>query len=174
MRCPRCGKNLILERNLNESEDRLLCLCGWSITRREAENMKDPGSSSQMNPETGDPNNEKRCSKCKISKPLDRFTKNSSTPDGLDYLCKVCKSDVQWKSRQLKKDKHSGRKARKPRILRPGDPIEIIPTKIHRTKTDPLMARSPEQIVRMLQHGTALGIAAELRAFADQLETKYA
>lgn len=33
----------------------------------------------------------KRCSLCKISKPLSEFTRDKSTKTGLDYSCKICK-----------------------------------------------------------------------------------
>ncbi len=34
----------------------------------------------------------KQCSKCKINKPLEAFSKCSKNPDGLNYICKSCVS----------------------------------------------------------------------------------
>lgn len=103
-KCPKCGKGLIFEKNSTRSEDRLKCLCGWSITRGEAEKMKKPDGESALT-DMG----QKKCSKCGEKK----------------------------------------------------------------TKPDLLITRSPEQIIRMLQHGTALELAKDLRALADQLERKF-
>ena len=34
---------------------------------------------------------EKRCSKCKLVKPLSEYHKHSGAPDGLRYMCKLCR-----------------------------------------------------------------------------------
>lgn len=45
----------------------------------------------------------KRCSRCKQEKPLDRFTRNASTKDGLEYFCRDCKKIDNREKRDKKK-----------------------------------------------------------------------
>ena len=40
--------------------------------------------------------NSKICSRCKITKPICDFTKNKSNPDGLNYYCTGCKSELYY------------------------------------------------------------------------------
>jgi len=35
----------------------------------------------------------KKCTKCKITKPINEFYKNKTTKDGYCYQCKKCKSE---------------------------------------------------------------------------------
>lgn len=37
----------------------------------------------------------KRCSKCKVEKPLDSFGNKKSTKDGKQFYCKVCRADIE-------------------------------------------------------------------------------
>lgn len=42
----------------------------------------------------------KQCSKCRDWLPLSQFSKNSQTPDGLAYYCRLCNAEKQreWKN----------------------------------------------------------------------------
>ncbi len=42
----------------------------------------------------------KTCTKCKIKKPLDRFTKDSRRADGAGSWCKVCHNERHWVNRE--------------------------------------------------------------------------
>jgi hypothetical protein len=41
-----------------------------------------------------DPQQTKKCIKCGKVRPLEEFTKNSSSPDGLHYYCRVCAAEA--------------------------------------------------------------------------------
>jgi len=47
----------------------------------------------------------KRCSKCKITKPLDQFRKCASTKDGLRYWCNGCEKEYQQSEKGKKANK---------------------------------------------------------------------
>jgi hypothetical protein len=49
----------------------------------------------------------KKCSKCKVEKPLYEFHRTKSNKDGLDYYCKQCKRNSYFENREeiLKKSK---------------------------------------------------------------------
>jgi len=42
--------------------------------------------------------NVKHCRKCSTDKPLSDFTKNSNSPDGHYSMCRVCKTNAQYKA----------------------------------------------------------------------------
>jgi hypothetical protein len=55
----------------------------------------------------------KQCSKCGKEKPLEKFNRNASTPDGLEWYCKDCKKKAGQEYRDKKKRNGNGRKNRK-------------------------------------------------------------
>jgi hypothetical protein len=59
----------------------------------------------------------KQCSKCKRIKLRSCFTKNKSTPDGLDYSCKECKREFE---REYKRELRRSRRISL-------EPIHIVP-----------------------------------------------
>lgn len=46
----------------------------------------------------------KCCSKCLVDQPTERFNKNRSTPDGLHYHCKGCRSEYSLANRSKKSE----------------------------------------------------------------------
>lgn len=55
-------------------------------------------------------NQKKQCLKCGEEKPLEEFSKNVSTTDGLERSCKDCKKKQQQKYRDEHKAARNGRK----------------------------------------------------------------
>lgn len=49
----------------------------------------------------------KICSKCNKEKPVDSFSKNQATLDGLQYMCKLCQkaTDAGWKKKNPRRAK---------------------------------------------------------------------
>ena len=115
----------------------------------------------------------KICLKCGHEKPEQEFNKNASTIDGLDRWCRVCRHKNMADIREKKRKENTGSSPSgpdlKPSKKNPGNiRRRDLPAEISLTKA------SPEAILRMLQFGTALEIAKDLRSLADQIERKFA
>lgn len=53
----------------------------------------------------------KKCSKCRRSKDVKGFSKNTTMPDGLDHYCKACNSERMQAYFQTKKGKAAMKRA---------------------------------------------------------------
>lgn len=81
-KCEHCGGKLVKEEANYPHEARIYCFaCGREEGQRKGEDDMGEGV--------------KECKKCKLPKGLSEFSKNVSTPDGLERWCKSCKNDAQ-------------------------------------------------------------------------------
>ena len=107
----------------------------------------------------------KRCCKCKKELPVEEFHKNKSSKDGLNSICKKCKS-VYW--HQKKDGTVIGtplptvlNKRKKPiRQILAGPPVCHLKTEIEK---NPITRATPEEIVRALTKGVAEQIIQIIR-----------
>lgn len=63
---------------------------------------------------------EKRCSKCKTVKPVDRFHRDGSRPDGRQPRCKTCQQEAarRWYEANRERTREAGRRWRKANVER--------------------------------------------------------
>jgi hypothetical protein len=77
---------------------------------------KNSGVQQARREEFGAHNGVKKCQRCKVTKPIEEYTKRSNSYDGLDYQCKSCKaventSENSYKSKMLSRARQRARDA---------------------------------------------------------------
>jgi hypothetical protein len=97
-------------------------------------------------------NENKLCSKCGEEKLLGEFTKNRSTPDGLERWCKDCKGKQQQDYRDRHKGGGNGKKDRPKKYRRKTESTKNINRSVRK---EPLTTASPEAILAALRKGMA-------------------
>jgi len=151
MRCEHCG-GLIVDDQWEPGK--LKCsMCG----RRPIEASRRAGVLSE--PEAGPEgrktmvtNESKRCTKCGGEKLLGEFSKNRSTPDGLERWCKDCKGKQQQDYRDKHKGGGNGKKGLPRKYRRKTENTKDINRSVRK---EPLTTASPEAIIAALRKGVA-------------------
>ena len=92
MKCKHCGGAVIYQSGNSVNPGRLVCMACGREPKGKEEKMEEKMEEKK-----------KICTKCGLPKSLDEFSKNKSTPDGLERWCKECRRKRQAAYRKKKK-----------------------------------------------------------------------
>jgi len=98
----------------------------------------------------------KRCPRCQKMLPLDRFARDRSSPDGLQYACRICSKAIKQRYRQSEKGKQTAQRYdRRPSLAKytKSEKFKIQQRRYHQSEKGKATARRATQRFRQTEEG---------------------